>query len=175
IQQIRPSIKLISGDNDTPAIAILRKQVDPEIRKYVPNLADESFEEHEKHLKAHMYDSQAKFSSYRSNVMEIDSYSAVIQSHNSEYPIAAAQHVNNNRRPQSTNHYQRNPFKRSVHPHNRENTTMTKDQFDEYVKQCTCFNCGIKGHLQSSCLKPRRSFRPMNVALIEDSGKEQAQ
>ncbi|OLY84095.1 hypothetical protein AYI68_g1752 [Smittium mucronatum] len=175
IQQIRPSIKLISGDNDTLAIAILRKQVGLEIRKYVPKLANESFKEHEKRLKAHMYDSQEKFTSHRSKGMEIDSYSAAIQSHNYEYSITAAQYVNNNRRPQSTNYYQRNPFKRSVHPHNRENTTMTKDQFDEYVKQCTRFNCGIKGHLRSACLKLRRSFRSMNVALIEDSGKEQAQ
>ncbi|OMJ10504.1 hypothetical protein AYI70_g10286, partial [Smittium culicis] len=63
IQQIRPSIKLIAGDNNTLAIAMLRKQVDPEIRKYVPKVANESFEEHEKRLKAHMNDSQAKFTS----------------------------------------------------------------------------------------------------------------
>ncbi|OLY82312.1 hypothetical protein AYI68_g3569 [Smittium mucronatum] len=105
IQKIRPSIKLISGENDTLAIAILRKQVDLEIRKYFPKLANESFEEHEKHLKAHMYDSQAKFSSHRSNFMDIGSYSAAIQSHNSEYAVTAAQYVNNNRRPQSTNYY----------------------------------------------------------------------
>ncbi|OLY82794.1 hypothetical protein AYI68_g3073 [Smittium mucronatum] len=43
IQQIRPSIKLITGDNNTLAIAILRNQVDPDIRNYVPKVANESF------------------------------------------------------------------------------------------------------------------------------------
>ncbi|PVU90022.1 hypothetical protein BB561_005057 [Smittium simulii] len=80
IQQIRPSIKLISGDNNTLAIAMLRKQVDTEIRKYVPKVANEPFEKHEKRLKSHMHDSQAKFSSHfsRSNNMDIDTLIAPI-------------------------------------------------------------------------------------------------
>ncbi|OMJ14297.1 Transposon Ty3-I Gag-Pol polyprotein, partial [Smittium culicis] len=175
IQQIRPSIKLIAGDNNTLAIAMLRKQVDPDIRKYVPKVANESFEEHEKRLKAHMHDSQAKFTSYssRSNNMDIDSLSAPIQV-DSDYAVAAAQYAPFNRQRQLATNYQRNPFQRSRQPHNRENTTMTKEQFDEYVKNSICFNCGTKGHLRSSCFKPRKPFRTMNVAVLEESGKDQA-
>ncbi|OLY85486.1 hypothetical protein AYI68_g317 [Smittium mucronatum] len=81
IQKIRPSIKLIAGDNNTLTIAMLRKQVDPEISKYVPKIVNESFESHEQQLKAHMQDSQAKFTtaSNRSNGMEIDTYLAAVQ------------------------------------------------------------------------------------------------
>ncbi|PVU86781.1 hypothetical protein BB561_006559 [Smittium simulii] len=176
IQQIRPSIKLIANDNNTLAIAMLRKQVDPDIRKYVPKVANESFEEHEMRLKAHMHDSQAKFTSYssRSNNMDIDVISAPIQVDNN-YAIAAAQYSPFNRHRQPANNYQKNPFQRSRQSHNRENTTMTKEQFDEYVKDSICFNCGTKGHLRSSCFKPRKLSRAMNVAVIDESGKDQAQ
>ncbi|OMJ22361.1 hypothetical protein AYI70_g2923 [Smittium culicis] len=175
IQQIRPSIKLIAGDNNTLAIAMLRKQVDTEIRKYVPKVANESFEEHEKRLKVHMNDSQAKFTSHssRSNSMEIESFSAPIQVEN-DYAVAAAQYAPYNRQRQHVTNYQRNPFQRSRLPHNRENTSMTKEQFGEYVKNSVCFNCGAKGHLRSSCFKPRKSFRMMNFAVAEDSGNDQA-
>ncbi|PVU93923.1 hypothetical protein BB561_002937 [Smittium simulii] len=176
IQQIRLSIKLIANDNNTLAIAMLRKQVDPDIRKYVPKVANESFEEHEMRLKAHMHDSQAKFTSYssRSNNMDIDVISAPIQVDNN-YAIAAAQYSPFNRHRQPANNYQKNPFQRSRQSHNRENTTMTKEQFDEYVKDSICFNCGTKGHLRSSCFKPRKLSRAMNVAVIDESGKDQAQ
>ncbi|OMJ13460.1 hypothetical protein AYI70_g8478 [Smittium culicis] len=176
VQQIRPSIKLIAGDNKTLAIAMLRKQIDPEIRKYVPNIANESFEAHEQRLKAHMQDSQARFNSNssRSNGMDIDSYYALIQTSN-DYAVSAAQYSSSNRRIQPQSYFQRNPFKRSTQPHSRENTTMTKDQYDEYVKSCVCFNCGAKGHLSSSCLRPRRTFRTMNAAITDESGKDEAQ
>ncbi|PVV00742.1 hypothetical protein BB560_004863 [Smittium megazygosporum] len=133
IQQICPSIKLIAGDNNILAIAMLRKQVDPEIRKYVPKAANESFEEHEKRLKAHMSDSQAKFTSYssRSSNMDVDPITASIQT-DKNYAIVAAQYVPYNRKRQLGTNYQRNPFQRSRYPHNRKNTTMTKEQFDEY-------------------------------------------
>ncbi|OMJ09926.1 hypothetical protein AYI69_g10450 [Smittium culicis] len=67
------------------------------------------------------------------------------------------------------------PIQRSRLPHNRKNTAMTKEQFDEYVKNSVCFNSGAKGHLRSSCFKPRKSFRTMNVTVAEDSGNDQAQ
>ncbi|OMJ26999.1 hypothetical protein AYI69_g3584 [Smittium culicis] len=111
IQQIRPSIKLIAGDNNMLVIAMLRKQVDPEIRKYVPKVANESFEEHEKRLKAHMNDSQAKFTSHfsRSNNMDIESFRSPIQVEN-DYAVAAAQYAPYSRQRQHVNNYQRNPF-----------------------------------------------------------------
>ncbi|OLY78242.1 hypothetical protein AYI68_g7711 [Smittium mucronatum] len=115
IQQIRPSIKLIAGDNNTLAIAMLGKQVDPEIRKYVPKIVNESFESHEQRLKAHMQDSQGKFTtaSNRSNGMEIDTYSAAVQTAN-DYSISADQYSSNRGRPQPSSYFQKNPFRRST-------------------------------------------------------------
>ncbi|PVU92504.1 hypothetical protein BB560_006052 [Smittium megazygosporum] len=117
IQQIRPSIKLIAGNNNILAIAMLRKQVDPEIRKYVPKATNESFEEHEKRLKAHMSDSQAKFTSYssRSSNMDVDPITASIQADNN-YAIVAAQYVPYNRQRQLGSNYQRNQFQSSTKP-----------------------------------------------------------
>ncbi|OMJ26997.1 Pol polyprotein [Smittium culicis] len=161
IQQIKPSIKLIAGDNNTLAIAMLRKQVDPEIRKYAPKVANESFEEHEKRLKAHMNDSQAKFTSHsiRSNNMDIESFSTPIQVEN-DYAVAAAQYAPYSRQRQHVDNYQRNPCQLSRLPHNRENTTMTKEQFDEYFKNSICFNCGAK---DERCSRRRLGKRPGSV------------
>ncbi|OMJ28780.1 hypothetical protein AYI69_g1738 [Smittium culicis] len=92
-----------------------------------------------------------------------------------DYAVSTAQNSSSNRRIQPQSYFQRNPFKRSTQPHSRENTTMTKEQYDEYVKSCVCFNCGAKGHLRSSCLRPRRTFRTMDVAIADDSGKDEAQ
>ncbi|OLY77904.1 hypothetical protein AYI68_g8060 [Smittium mucronatum] len=55
--------------------------------------SNESFEAHEQLLKAYMQDSKAKFgsTSSRHNCLEINPYSAAIQTRNSEYVVSAAQ------------------------------------------------------------------------------------
>ncbi|OMJ28970.1 hypothetical protein AYI69_g1539 [Smittium culicis] len=197
IQQIRPAIKVIALNNHTLAIAMLRKQTAPEIRKYIPKIYGETYEAHEQRLKSHMQDAQAKFTSThpgRSNNMDVDMMGAAMQFKNSnhyapqsaedhEYALAAAQYRNyqsaNTPRNESSRFNitsNRNPFQRSTRPHSQRNTTMTKIQFDEYVRNSTCFNCGIKGHLRSSCTKPTRPSRFMNsISAENETGKDRAQ
>ncbi|PVU95699.1 hypothetical protein BB561_001667 [Smittium simulii] len=123
------------------------------IRKYVLKVANESFEEHKMRLKAHMHNSQAKLTYYssRSNNMDIDVISAPIQVENN-YAIAAAQYSSFNRHRQPANNYQKNPFQRSRQFYNRENTTMTKEQFDEYVKKSICFFVVLKAISEARAL-----------------------
>ncbi|OLY85237.1 hypothetical protein AYI68_g572 [Smittium mucronatum] len=84
LQNIKISIKLIAGENNTIAISILRKKIDPEIRKYVPKIANESLEAQKQRLYARMQGSQVIFSSNpkKSNGMDVESYSTVIQAFN---------------------------------------------------------------------------------------------
>ncbi|OMJ14614.1 hypothetical protein AYI70_g7773 [Smittium culicis] len=196
IMQIRPAIKLIALNNHTLAIAMLRKQIAPDIRKYIPKVHGETYEAHEQRLKSHMQDSQAKFSGSqvsRSN-MDVEMIGAAMQYQGqnryellerdgNEYMMAAAQYSRNpanntirthqNRFNNSNN---RNPFQRSTKPHSQSNTTMNKVQFDEYVRNSICFNCGTKGHLRSMCIKPAKPSRFMSV-ISQDSetGKDRAQ
>ncbi|OMJ15726.1 hypothetical protein AYI70_g7066 [Smittium culicis] len=139
IQQVRPAIKIVTGDNSKLAIVMLRKQIDQSIRKYLPEIANETFEEFEKRLKAQITEIQSKPA--RMNVdrhlsMEIDPIVASIKP-DQNITISAAQYT-----PQYNNRYVpvttrfgtqnfRNPFQRNTKPHSRDNITMTKVQFDE--------------------------------------------
>ncbi|OLY79002.1 hypothetical protein AYI68_g6940 [Smittium mucronatum] len=52
IQQVLPAIKIVTSDNSKLAIVILRKQIDTSIRKYLPEIANETFEQFEQRLKS---------------------------------------------------------------------------------------------------------------------------
>ncbi|OMJ22103.1 Retrovirus-related Pol polyprotein from transposon [Smittium culicis] len=49
---------------------------------------------------------------------------------------------------------------RNIFPHSPANTTMNKNQFDEYVKNAICFVCGKKGHLRTMCQRRNNGKRP---------------
>ncbi|OMJ15967.1 hypothetical protein AYI70_g6902 [Smittium culicis] len=185
IQQVRPAIKIVTGDNSKLAIVMLRKQIDTSIRKYLPEIANETFEQFEQRLKAQVNEIQSKPARVpvdRQYSMEIDPVVAAIKSEDTA-PINAAQYSSqfNSRfypaTPRFNSHQYRNPFQRNTKPHSRENTTMTKAQFEEYVRNSQCYNCGQKGHLRSSITKPPRSTRFMNPILSEslDDGKDKEQ
>ncbi|PVU93925.1 hypothetical protein BB561_002939 [Smittium simulii] len=185
IQQVRPAIKIVTGDNSKLAIVMLRKQIDPSIRKYLPENANETFEQFELRLKAQMTEIQSKparMTADRQSAMEIDPVVAAMKSEENAFINAAQYSSQFNHRfqpvPSRFNGSQfRKPFQRNTNLHSRENTTMTKAQFEEYVRNSVCFNCGQKGHLRSSCPKPPKSARYMNLMLPEslDEEKDKAQ
>ncbi|OMJ16602.1 hypothetical protein AYI69_g7774 [Smittium culicis] len=196
IMQIRPAIKLIAFNNHMLAIAMLRKQIAPDIRKFMSKVHGETYVAHEQRLKSHMQDSQAKFSGSQANRSNTDvemigaamQYQGqnryeLLERDENEYMMAAAQYsrypANNtirNHQNRFNNSNNRNPFQRSTKPHNQRNTTMNKGQFDEYVRNSICFSCGTKGHLRSMCKKPAKPSRFMSV-ISQDSetGKDRAQ
>ncbi|OLY80139.1 hypothetical protein AYI68_g5769 [Smittium mucronatum] len=52
IQQVRTSIKIVTGDNSKLAIVMFRKRINKIIGKYLTEISNETFEEFEKRLKA---------------------------------------------------------------------------------------------------------------------------
>ncbi|OMJ11679.1 hypothetical protein AYI70_g9565 [Smittium culicis] len=196
IMQIRPAIKLIALNNHTLAIEMLRKQIAPDIRKYIPKVHGETYEAHEQRLKSHMQDSQAKFSGSQASRSNTDfemigaamqyqgqnSYELLERDENeyvmaaalySRYPANSTIRTHQNRFNNSNN---RNPFERSIKPHIQSNTTMTKVQFDEYARNSICFNCGTKVHLRSMCTKPANPSRFMSViSQVSETGKDRSQ
>ncbi|OLY85148.1 hypothetical protein AYI68_g662 [Smittium mucronatum] len=153
------------------------KQIAPDISKYIPKVHGETYEAHEQRLKSHMQDSKAKFSGSQANRsnMDVEMIGAAMQHQGqnryellerdgNEYMMAAAQYSRypdnstiRNHQNRFNNSNNRNPFQRSTKPHSQSNTTMNKVQFDEYVRNSICFNCGTNGHLRSMCIKPAMS------------------
>ncbi|OMJ09212.1 hypothetical protein AYI70_g2803 [Smittium culicis] len=128
IQQVRPAIKIVTGDNSKLAIVMLRKQIEQSIRKYLPEIANETFEEFEefeKRLKAQITEIQsepARMNVDRQISMEIDPIVASIKP-DQNITISAAQYT-----PQYNNCYDtettrfsaqnfRNPLQRNTKPH----------------------------------------------------------
>ncbi|PVU96098.1 hypothetical protein BB560_005824 [Smittium megazygosporum] len=92
IQQIRPSIKIVTGKNDNLEIVMLRKQIDPSIRKYLPEVANESLKQFENRLKAQLSEMQAKSvraHNDRQSAMDIDRVVAAMKNEDGDYYAAA--------------------------------------------------------------------------------------
>ncbi|OMJ12783.1 Retrovirus-related Pol polyprotein from transposon [Smittium culicis] len=88
IQKIRPVIQLVAKTDSTLSVAMLRQQVDSEIRRFLPEIQNESFASFEQRLKLQFQELQTKSTSrsnavYRptdiSTSMDLDTISAPIR------------------------------------------------------------------------------------------------
>ncbi|OMJ26578.1 hypothetical protein AYI70_g43 [Smittium culicis] len=158
IVRIRPAIQIVAKNDNVLAIAMLRNQIDPEIKRFIPEIENELFAAFETRVKLQCFEIQpdeSKKNLNNSDAMEIGVINAPIQKYGN------AQYVPNNR------FGNRNPM-----PHIPANTTMAKSIFDEYVKNCYYYGCGKRGHLRTMCTNNKQKFknyRNFNAVENEDS------
>ncbi|PVV01719.1 hypothetical protein BB560_003852 [Smittium megazygosporum] len=141
------TIKLVTKDDDNLAVALMRQQIHFDIRRYLPEQTNESFESFEQRLRRQFEVLQGKPSPYprmSENVpMDLDVISAPIN----RYSNITRPSSPSGFRPRSPNQSQY----RNTKPHNSANTTMSPEQFGQYVQSRICFTCGKRGHLRSMC------------------------
>lgn len=157
ILRIRPAIQVVAKNDNVLAVALLRSQIDTEIKRFIPEIQNETFISFEQRLKLQCqemfskdpsYSASAQKTSMHSDAMDVGVISAPIQNYNrSRSP--------SNMRPHSPGAY----GNRNTRPHNAANTTMPKAMFVEYVKNCICYGCGKRGHLRTMCPNANRKFK----------------
>ncbi|PVU89099.1 hypothetical protein BB560_006318, partial [Smittium megazygosporum] len=164
IQRIRPAIKLVTKDDDNLAVALIRQQIHFDIRRYLPEQTNESFESFEQRLRRQFEVLQGKPGPYlqmSENVpMDLDVISA---------PINRYSNITRPSSPSAFRSCSPNQSRyRNTKPHNSANTTMSPEQFEQYVQSRICFTCGKRGHLRSMCpnnnTRRNRGFNAVETA-----------
>ncbi|PVU91410.1 hypothetical protein BB561_004410 [Smittium simulii] len=169
IQRIRPAIQLVAKSDSTLSVAMLRQQVDSDIRRFIPEIQNKTYTSFEQRLRLQLQELQIK-SDNRSNTvyrptdlvtsMGLDTIAAPIRRFNSSSEPASYSAF----RPRSPSGFNQ----RNTKPHTPNNSTMSPSQFKQYVKNCICFTCGKKGHLKTMCPNNNRQFRNFNVVETSD-------
>ncbi|OMJ09667.1 hypothetical protein AYI70_g10798 [Smittium culicis] len=160
----------VAKSENTLSIAMLRQQIDSDIRRFLPEIQNETFASFEQRLKIQFQELQTKSASrsntvYRpaeiSTSMDLDTISAPIRrTNNYSRPVSPSAF-----RPRSPKNFRN----RNTHPHVTSNSTMSPAQFEQCVKNYICFACGKKGNLKTMSLNNNRQFRNFNIVENTDN------
>ncbi|PVU85980.1 hypothetical protein BB560_006848 [Smittium megazygosporum] len=136
----------VAKTDDKLAISLIKKQIDLDIRSFLPEHANETFAMFEQRLRSQHYNLQGKsakskptFTANDSDAMDLGAIATGYR-HTPNYTQSTSGYT------RSRSHSlfkQRNPY-----PHTPENSTMPRAQFQEYIKRKCCFHCGEKGHIK---------------------------
>ncbi|OMJ13760.1 hypothetical protein AYI70_g8311 [Smittium culicis] len=171
IQKIRPAIQLVAKSDNILSIAMLRQQVDSEIRRFLPEIQNESFASFEQRLKLQFQELQTKSSSRPISVNRSAEISSSMDLDTIAAPIRRVNNYNRPASPSPSSFRPRSPINfrnRNTMPHTPGNSTMSPAQFEQYVKNCICFSCGKKGHLKTMCPNNNKQFRNFNIVETSD-------
>ncbi|OLY78244.1 hypothetical protein AYI68_g7713 [Smittium mucronatum] len=143
VQRIQLSIQLIAMGENSLAVAIIRHQIDSDIRQYPPEIRDELLSYFDQLLRLQLQEMQSKPSSIVSfqssnnnNAIDFDTISAIIR----RQPQFSRTAISFSTRSRSPDGFRQ----RYTLPSSPENTTIVRTQFEEYVKNSICFTCARK-------------------------------